>query len=246
MNRRLAVTLVLPALCMGLLCGCDDNTPVIVTPPTPPPDFGDNDRAVCVAMGDSITVGHNGPDANLSGYPEVLGPMLGRTIVNEAIDGSDTGDGKGIVDRVLRDHKPAYLLILYGANDVIRGMSRSDSIANLRTMIRAAKANKTVPIMATLLPMSGPHSFFEGGVQSLNTEIRQLAQEEAVTLIDLHAVFSVAGAAAAASDRESPLMTDDGLHPNDTGQRVIAWEFALGVDWAPVVPPSNNMSPAGL
>jgi len=249
MDCRFVVSLTISALCVGILCGCDssdttqDDNPNIndnTAPSNAPPDFGDNNRAVCVAMGDSITVGHNGPDATLSGYPEVLAPMLGRAIVNEAIDGSDSGDGKGIVNRVLRDHKPAYLLILYGANDVISSMPQSTSIVNLQTMIRAAKANKTIPVIATLLPMSGPHKFFAGSVELLNTKIRQLAQDETVTLIDLYPVFMVAAIINAGLNLESPLMTDDGLHPNDAGQRVIASEFARGVEWAPIVPPSSS------
>ena len=129
MKHSSALMLVLPAVCLGLVAGCGENDtavveppveePIVVTPTNPPPDF---------------TVGHNGPEGTMAGYPVLLAPMLGRTIVNEAIDGSDTGDGKGIVSRVLRDHKPAYLLILYGANDVISGMRRTNSVANLRAM----------------------------------------------------------------------------------------------------------------
>ena len=238
MKHRFVLTISSLAVLTCLLCGCGETDTAAGQPiVAPPPDFGNNDRTVCVAMGDSITVGHNGPDATLAGYTVLLAPMIGRTIINEAIDGSDTGDGKGIVNRVLRDHKPAYLLILYGANDVISGMHTTQSIANLRTIIQAAKTNQTVPIITTLLPMSGPHKFFAGGVVHLNTEIRQLAQDEAVALVDLYTVFAITAIATDVLGLQSPLMTHDGLHPNDDGQHVIAQEFALGVDWAPVVVP---------
>ena len=93
--------------------------------------------------------------------------------------------------------------------------------------------------------MSLSHKFFAGGVVNLNTGIRQLAQDEAVTLVDLYTVFAISAIATDTLGLKSPLMTHDGLHPTDEGQRVIAGEFALWVDWAPVAQPPSNSPTAG-
>lgn len=172
-----------------------------------PHDFGNNSPNVCVAVGDSITA---------AGYPAVLSTMIEKTVMNDGVPGATSGDGADRVHSVLVSQKPGYLLILYGANDVIRGDSIAGTVANLRTIVRAAIANKTVPVIATLTPMIRSHAAFAGDAEQLSEDIRQMADEEGVSVADLYSAF----------DGNDDLLQPDGLHPTAEGNQVIAETFA--------------------
>ncbi|MCK5850202.1 MAG: hypothetical protein KAH23_04745 [Kiritimatiellae bacterium] len=177
-------------------------------------DFGDNDYSLCVALGDSITEGH-GLDSSET-YPSQLTVIIAKTVVNEGNGGEHSNEGASRVNNVLNRHKPGFLLILYGANDIIYSRSNSSIIASLRSIIDAAKNNKTIPVIATLTPANEGHSFMSGAITELNTLIRQLAGETGTTLVDLESAFGDG----------TGLLDDDGLHPNVNGATMIALSFA--------------------
>ncbi|MCX6997531.1 MAG: GDSL-type esterase/lipase family protein [Kiritimatiellaeota bacterium] len=175
-------------------------------------DFGGNDPNVVVAFGDSITEGVDGGGAP---YPGRLAALSGRRVINAGVGGQESGPGLSRLGGTLAARKPGYLCILFGANDVIRGYDQNTTIANLQAMLQKARANKTVPILATLTPMIGGHGIWGSTVNRLNDAIRNLASAEGVTLVDLNAEFGDA----------EVLLIGDGLHPNDQGNQVIALAF---------------------
>ena len=63
---------------------------------------------------------------------------------------------------ILAHDKPAALLIHLGAVDLIEGGGVDAAAGNLRAMVQQCKANKTVPVLSTLLPMSGSHAAWAG------------------------------------------------------------------------------------
>jgi lysophospholipase L1-like esterase len=191
-----------------LFAGCgQDDSPA-------PHDFENNNTNLYVACGDSVTQGGYG-GSDPGGYPAVLASMLGKTVINLGYGSYTTDSGIDVVNSALKDHKPGYIIILFGANDVIHSYDANDTINNLRIMIEAAKNNKTVPVIGTLLPMSGKHSPFEGGVEVLNPLIMKLGEEEGIAVADLYAAFG----------DDPSLIVDDGLHPSDAGNQVIARAF---------------------
>lgn len=176
-------------------------------------DFGRNNPKVCVAIGDSITRGGKVT------YPALLSRMIGKWVINLGVSGDHSIDGVRMVDRCLATYRPGYLLILFGANDVLHERSCDAYIENLRYMIRAAKRNRTIPILATMTPMIGSHRLYAPGVTNYNVKVRELARAEGVSLCDLELHFMAAGVTWGA------LMQTDGLHPNDEGLRLIAQSF---------------------
>lgn len=190
-------------------CGGGDN----ITGPDPP-DIGNNNPNVYVAIGNSIT--EAGFALSGSPYPARLSSMTGETVVNEGHGGETSGAGAARVTGALAQYKPAGLLILFGANDVIFRINTATIIANLRAIIQAAKANQTRPIIANLTPMYDSHAAFQGGVNELNPLIQQLASEEGADFVDLASAFG----------NNRSLMQADGLHPTDEGNQIIASEFA--------------------
>ena len=172
-------------------------------------DFGPNDPDLYVVMGDSISAGGGFT------WPSRLSAMLGKPVANEASGGQHATEGAARVDGVLANYQPGYLLVLYGANDVITGASSSTIVESLRHMVQAAKANQTIPVIATLTPMTEGHSIFDGGVDAVNPEIVQMGQEEGVAIVRLDQAFGDGTA----------YLEPDGLHPNDAGQQRIAEAF---------------------
>ncbi len=177
-------------------------------------DFGDNDRNKVVAIGDSITVGFTCADEGRS-YPGRIAEMTGLNVINAGRDGEQSGGTASRTPGELSRHKPGFLLILTGHNDAIFGRDYNSVVGNIRRIVQTAKGNKTVPLLATLLPINPPRSFATGPARDYNVGIRQIAQEEGVKLVDLEKEFG--------GNLE---LQCDGLHPNDRGSAIIAAAFA--------------------
>lgn len=202
-TKGIRLTLILAIAAVMIGCEDDDSDH----------DFGNNNPDLYVAMGDSITsgLGYSSEEP----YPAKLSAMLGKTVINNGHGGDTSSDGRSDVNSVLTSYKPGYLLILYGANDIIYGYDTDHIIANLRAIIQAAKENKTIPVVATLTPAFGSHSYMADAITELNSQIRQMAAEEGVVVADLYSAFG----------GNSDYMLSDGLHPNDEGAELIAATF---------------------
>lgn len=211
---RLSIRRFLPIIVISAalgLAGCEGNSEGHIWDGF---DFGSNDPYVYVAMGDSITAGY-GLNSAGDAYPYKLSSMLGKTVVNDGVSGSLSSYGADNVYSVLGSYQPGYVLILYGVNDLLHGYSIDSVLDNLRTMIAAAKANQTIPVVATLTPVFDSHEFIEGDVVELNTVIRQLGIEENVYVADLEYAFNW----------DPAYIDSDGLHPNSDGHDLIALTF---------------------
>jgi lysophospholipase L1-like esterase len=120
--------------------------------------------------------------------------------------GRPPATGVGRIGSLLERHSPGFVCILYGINDLTFGRGRTELLTNLRAMVQAAKGNKSVPILATLLPTYDSHGFIAGEVVKANDGIRQLARDEGARLCDLEQEFGANRA----------LIQPDGLHPSDS------------------------------
>jgi len=211
-----------------LMSACEMNSKSRRTPePDPAPaDGGDKkdnpepskapkgDANVVVAMGDSVTAG-----SMLSGpaYPQLLSEMTGKHVINAGVGGVRSEYGVEIVGTVLARHKPGHVLIMYGINDIIAySGSYGTIIGNLRKIVRAAKEGGAIPVLATIPPRWRPaYGVFDHRHTELNRRIRSLASDERAKLADVERAFG--------KNRE--LLLDDGFHPNDDGNRIIAVVF---------------------
>jgi lysophospholipase L1-like esterase len=188
-------------------------------------DFGDNDTSIVVAIGDSITFGkHDGgletcdhAYRNLVGFCPRLQGLTGKTVGNEGECGETSYGGLDKIESVLQRWRPSVILIDYSPNDLPYGASAT--IANLRGMIAAARANKTVPVLGTLVPAVGDHEGWEPYIEDVNARILALCSEEKLSCADHYKAF--------VNDpgfKESPyaLLDEDGLHPNSAGYTLMA------------------------
>ncbi len=198
--------------CLGLFASCEMDIESNVSR-SPDTDENVNDRNLVAAMGDSITEGYDIPYAE--SYVVKLSGMTGKRVLNFGVGGARSGSGAANVTAVLTRYRPGVLLIFYGANDIIHGHSSEYTISNLRAMIQAAKANNTVPVIATLTPAFGSHRYMQSTARARSEEIRLLAREENCRIADLWNEF----------DESSEYILEDGLHPNVLGHTLIAHVF---------------------
>jgi len=192
------------------------------TGPTPiSMDFGSNIPSRVTAIGDSITAGvvlsHN--ETGDPPYPPRLQNLLRARnpqaqVINRGAGGQRTDGGLATVDFALAADRPGFMTIMEGTNDVRQFVPETIAAANLREMVRRAKANKTVPILATIPRQLGSSTFFADGVVVLNSMIRQIASQENVILADVFAALP-----------DETFFLSDGFHPSSRGNDAIAVTF---------------------
>jgi lysophospholipase L1-like esterase len=194
--------------------------------------IGSNQPFVYMAFGDSITDG-DGSAQHPGGYRGLLQDALrahfggGATLVNEAQSGSRSDTGAERIGLSLNRTRPAYTLILYGTNDWGRIECRNAfpcfTIDALRSMVGAARAAGSLPILATV-PAVHPVDAQEGRadwVARMNDLVRPMARQEGVPLADIHTAFIRRPDVAS--------LFVDRVHPNDRGYEIIAAEFLAAI-----------------
>ncbi len=210
----------LPWLLAGWLAGCGGGGDSGLSNSDP----GNNDLNVVAAFGDSITMGNM---CSCAPYPARLAGLIGKTAVNAGIHGTMASESVERTQAVISQNRPAFMLILYGVNDIIHGKGSTGAVRSLREMVEICRQNHVVPALATYPIPFGSHEVFAEGTRALNLGIRALAEELRVPCVDLEIEFrETADPLDGISVTDRSLMQDDGLHPNDAGTQVIALAFA--------------------
>jgi lysophospholipase L1-like esterase len=182
-----------------------------------------------MAFGDSITVGEGSSSGD--GYRELLAARLaaylGRAqVLDEGISATRSLAGSQRIGDSLRRRDPAYTLIHYGTNDWNERDCRQNfpcyTISSLRAMVREAKAQGSLPVLATIIPTNTDFNPFvplerNEWLELMNALVREMANEEGAVVADMwQAFFRV---------REIGTLFSDHVHPNDAGYRIMADTF---------------------
>lgn len=168
-----------------------------------------------LCFGDSITAGF-GLDDNNDAFPGVLQQRidslnLNYTVINSGLSGETTAGGKSRINWILKQAIEIFILEL-GANDGLRGVSLSETRANLQAIITTVKQKspKTTIILAgmELPPNMG---------QDYTTEFKQIYADlaEQNTLKFIPFILKNVGGVTA-------LNQDDGIHPTVEGHKIVA------------------------
>jgi len=187
---------------------------------------------IILAFGDSITQGYkrtsDGTDYGITSPPNGARTSDGYEpdleydfssqsdhvayVYNWGYGGERTYQGVNRIDSALNSREAHFILIMEGANDLYAGISASTTKANLRIMIRKSKAKETEPIIGTVTPNTARS---DGYIirDSYNPSIRSLASEENISLSDQYAALAGSW---------SSYNSGDGLHLNDSGERIMA------------------------
>jgi lysophospholipase L1-like esterase len=178
----------------------------------PPPAA--NERRV-VFMGDSITQGWKLEES----FP-------GRSYVNRGISGQTTPQMLVRFRPDVVDLKPNVVVILAGTNDIAGNtgpMTLEQIEANLASMVDIARANGIRVVLSSVMPVypsdKMPQFFRQRPperIVALNQWIRSYCDRTSSIYLDY---FSAMVGADGLLKRD---LSDDGLHPNDAGHKIMA------------------------
>ncbi len=194
--KKASILIHLLLCCLILLSGCSRGAQL-------PPLAADG---LVLAFGDSITAGI-GAGAGES-YPDVLGKLIGRKVVNAGVPGEVSAEGLARLPELLEAQKPALLILCHGGNDLLQRLDQGQTAGNLRAMIRLARergiAVLLVAVPAPDLSLKPPPFYAELAAKSgLPIEAKILAR--------------ILGKGALKSDY---------VHPNAAGYRQLAEALA--------------------
>ena len=169
-------------------------------------------RPVIVAFGDSLTAGHGVPPGQ--SYPDFLQRELDRKgyayrVRNEGVSGDTTSSGLVRVG-IVAELNPEFVIVAFGGNDGLRGLSPDSMKDNLRKIVTALKKDGTTIVLAgmKLPPNYGPQY-----TKSFEDVFHELAEELNTPLIP----FLLEGVGG-----YPEFMQEDGVHPNVQGARKVA------------------------
>ena len=157
---------------------------------------------VVLAFGDSITAGTGAVPGE--SYPDQLGGLTGRKIVNAGVPGEVTAEGLARLPEQLESSKPSLLILCHGGNDLIRRLDQHQAAENLRGMIRLAR-ERGVAVLLVAVPSPDlslrPPAFYA-----------EIAAEFGIP-IESKALGRILGKGSLKSDY---------IHPNAAGYRQLA------------------------
>lgn len=147
--------------------------------------------------------------------------------INRGIDGQSTPEMLVRFRQDVIDLHPAVLVVLGGTNDIagVTGRTRNEDLeANYSSMAELARAHHIRVIFASLLPVNNytqeaKESFAlrpRERLQVVNDWLRDYCRKNGFVYLDY---------AAALVDQKGMLkreLSDDGLHPNDAGYKIMA------------------------
>jgi lysophospholipase L1-like esterase len=169
-----------------------------------------------VFLGDSITDGWR-----LNEY------FTGRDFVNRGIGGQTTLEMIARFRQDVAGLNPKAAVVLGGTNDLAAGVPANQIEENLATMGDLAKAHGIKAAFASILPVSDYHkdadphyemtpSHPPATITAINSWLRAYCQSQGFVYVDYYAAM-VDSAGQMQAD-----LSDDGLHPNAKGYRVMS------------------------
>lgn len=165
-----------------------------------------------LVLGDSLSAAYGLPPQ--SGWVTLLEERLNQRkfnykVVNASISGETSAGGASRIDGLLRQHRPAVLILALGANDGLRGLSATQLRTNLETIIRAARSRNAKVLLAG---MRMPPNFGPTYTREFSAVYAELARAYRTAFVP----FLLEGFA----DRPEYFLAD-GLHPNAAAQPMI-------------------------
>ena len=171
-----------------------------------------------------------------------------RDYINRGIAGQTTGEMLQRFKADVIDLHPAAVLILAGTNDLAREILREAIENNYRELADLAAANKIKVIFASVLPVSNYHKDQNPAyertpgrppafIRELNTWLQSFCAQRMYTYIDYFSGLV---------DQDGVLnadLSDDGLHPNPKGYRIMGPLATAAIEKVTGPPPPEPVKP---
>lgn len=171
-----------------------------------------------VALGDSITQASDQDSTKTQGasWPNYLTMFSGgrATVVNAGIAGNTTAQMLARFDTDVTPHKPAFVALLGGTNDVGQGRSFADWSADVRAIVAKTRAIGAVPVLGTVPPNNDGAR--RQAITHFNAWLRSYAESEGLTVIPFYTLL-----ADPVNGNFKAVYNNDGTHPNNAGQAAM-------------------------
>ncbi|MEG4517762.1 MULTISPECIES: SGNH/GDSL hydrolase family protein [unclassified Microcoleus] len=225
-----------------------------VSQATPPPEIQNvlAGKRKIVTVGDSITEAGKYPGGYvwlLQRYLNALYPDRQIEIVNAGISGNKATDMQARFQKDAIDQKPDLVMINVGVNDVWHAFFDFQNIqfypqGNLPTGVPLAEyrekitqmvlAAKAAGIRVVLLSPTPIREILDGPenrrLQEYIAAMREIAVQNQCLFIDLNAPFrEVIGTYQKHAGKTLNLLAADGVHPNPSGYRIMAFTILRGL-----------------
>jgi acyl-CoA thioesterase-1 len=145
-----------------------------------------NTNKTILILGDSISSAYGLSPSQ--GWVALLGSKLARShnrvhtqyrVQNASLSGDTTAGGVQRLPALLKQYKPAIVIIELGGNDALRGLPLAQTKSNFETMLSVSKkANAQI----ILLPMQIPPNYGSRYTQTFNGLYNQLAKANGVNV----------------------------------------------------------------
>ena len=193
-----------------LFCGCGGSSGDEPNPPTPPDPEIVLDFGTYIALGCGVTEGS--AHGQYEAWPEFLDAMIrGVVVVNLGDSRTYAVYGAYHIDDYMLEYKPQCVLVLYGINDVAAGVSVDEIIMDLEDTVQVVQYYGGDIILGTIPRVPDYTSYQARILPELNIEIMALCTRYGIRCADV-----------AKSLSDPSLYRDDGLHPTDEGEQIIA------------------------
>jgi acyl-CoA thioesterase I len=161
-----------------------------------------------LALGDSLTEGAG--VTREEAWPNLLASKTGWMVDNGGVSGDTSEAALQRLPDLLEQDNPVLVLVTLGGNDMLRHISRQQTIANLEQMLALIKAHGA---KAVLLATPNPN-LMAAVFQHLSAPdfYRKVADEQHVPLIE----------DAIAEVLSDPQLKGDPLHPNAAGHALLS------------------------
>jgi len=161
-----------------------------------------NPQDTILAFGDSLTYGYNAKVSE--SYPSILVHLSTHKVINAGINGETSADGLRRLPAYLEDKSIKLMILCFGGNDIMQGLSMNSLKTNLKTMIQMAK-EKNIQVLLISVP-----NFNLFGLSPLSL-YEEVAEEENIPVLSglLAEVLS------------QPSLKSDQIHPNALGYKMM-------------------------
>jgi len=179
-----------------------------------------------VCIGDSLTAGY-GVKTNCR-WSNLLGNTLPIELINAGISGDTTAGMLARFYEMAIKHKPNYIIITGGTNDIWLNLTDNTIIGNILAMTRYAKHHNIIPIIGIPTPFFNQGHFTDESlfidtpclskrIHSFQKTLKQFAIDDQQNCIDF------------ALEMTPELFLKDGLHPNEKGHTVMTENAKLSL-----------------
>jgi lysophospholipase L1-like esterase len=200
-----------------------------------------------VFLGDSITHNATGPTGFITLIKAALDAKnLGVETVGAGISGNKVPDLQKRLQKDVLDKKPTIVFVYIGINDVwhfkkqpsgeMAGGTPKDKytegLKDVLARIKAAGARAILCTPTTIGEKTDGSNEYDTMLEEYAAISRQVAKDTGTPLVDLHQAFRDADKAKNTANKPSGVLTADGVHLNDAGNKLVAEQMmaAIGIN----------------